>query len=130
MFYLWLGHYFLRGGRSKKGGNAPRATDLSTEIKILCKLPLLYDTEKKYHTDVNSLKRILVSQNDPTRQETVPTACIDVSTTKFYFCELFLVARFSQKFEKPSEKVPTEHFLLCDNSTVGFTIFPYCCLST
>jgi hypothetical protein len=35
-----------------------------------------------------------------------PTAYVDVSTTKFYFRELFLVAHFSRKFKKPSEKVP------------------------
>ncbi len=66
----------MRGGAVEKGGNAPLPTDLSTEIKILRKLHLLYDmyhTEKKYYTDVNSLKTILVSQKDPTRQETVPT---------------------------------------------------------
>ncbi len=32
---------------------------------------------------------------------------------KIYFRELFLVAHFSQKFEKPSDKVPTIHFFLC-----------------
>ena len=64
---------FLWERAVKKGGNAPRAMNMSTEIKILCKLPLLYDSEKKYHTDVNSLKMILVSQNNPTRQEMVPT---------------------------------------------------------
>ena len=37
------------GGGSKKGGNAPRATDLSTEIEIFRKLPIvLYGTVKKY----------------------------------------------------------------------------------
>jgi hypothetical protein len=44
----------------------------------------------------------------------VPTACVDVSTTKFYFSELFLVARFSRKFKKHSEKVPMEDFILCN----------------
>ena len=34
---------------------------------------------------------------------------------EIYFHELFLVAHFSQKFEKPSDKVPTVHFLLCDD---------------
>ncbi len=35
---------------------------------------------------------------------------------KIYFRELFLAAHFSRKFEKPSDKkVPTVHFLLCDD---------------
>ena len=56
----------------------------------------------------NSLPAILVSRNDPCwvcrRQY-----------NKIYFCELFLAAHFSRKFEKPSDKVPTVHFLLCDD---------------
>ncbi len=38
------------------------------------------------------------------------------------FRELFLVAHFSRKFEKPSDKVPTVHFLLCDN-IIHFTTY-------
>ncbi len=34
---------------------------------------------------------------------------------EIYICELFLVAHFSRKFEKPSDKVPAVHFLLCDD---------------
>ena len=34
-----------------------------------------------------------------------------------YFRELFLAAHFSRKFEKPSDKVPTVHFLLCNYRT-------------
>ena len=36
---------------------------------------------------------------------------------EIYFRELFLAAHFSRKFEKPSDKVPTVHFLLCDYRT-------------
>ncbi len=66
-----------------------------------------------YHTDhtddaFNSLPAIFVSRNDPTwvcrRQY-----------NEIYFHELFLAAHFSRKFEKPSDKVPTVHFLLCDD---------------
>ena len=88
-------YFFMGGGAVEKGGTAPPPTDLSTEIKILRELSLLYDiyhTEKKYHTDINSLKTILVSQNNPTRQEMVPTACIDISTTQFIFASYFLRA--------------------------------------
>ena len=35
-----------------------------------------------------------------------PTVHVDDSTAKFYFCKLSRVAHFSQKIEKPSEKVP------------------------
>ncbi len=34
--------------------------------------------------------------------------------------ELFLAAHFSRKFEKPSDKVPTVHFLLCDDKYCTF----------
>ena len=54
---------------------------------------------------------ILVSQNDPTRTRMRRR---QYSTPKIYFLELFLAAKFSQKYKKPSEKVPTEHFLICD----------------
>jgi hypothetical protein len=48
--------------------------------------------------------------------ETILAASVDVSTyNKIYFCELFLAAHFSRKSEKPSDKVPTVHFLLCDD---------------
>ncbi len=34
---------------------------------------------------------------------------------EIYFHELFLAAHFSRKFKKPSDKVPTVNFLLCDD---------------
>ncbi len=47
---------------------------------------------------------------------TILAASVDVSTyNEIYFCKLFLAADFSRKFEKPSDKVPTVHFLLCDD---------------
>ncbi len=76
---------------------------------------MYYDTVKKYHTDhtddtFNSLPTILVSRDDP--------SCVcRRQYNKIYFCKIFLAAHFSQKFEKPSDKVPTVHFFLCGNST-------------
>jgi hypothetical protein len=47
---------------------------------------------------------------------TILAASVDVSTyNEIYFRELFLAAHFSRKFKKPSDKVPTVHFLLCDD---------------
>ncbi len=57
------------------------------------------------HTDdtFNSLPAILVSRNDP--------SCVcRRQYNEIYFCELFLAAHFSRKFEKPADKVPTVHF--------------------
>jgi hypothetical protein len=55
---------------------------------------------------------ILVSQSNP--------SCIcRRQYNEIYFRELFLAAHFSQKFEKPSDKVPTVHFLLCDDIVLG-----------
>ncbi len=90
------------------------------EIKILRKLR--YRTVKKngrYHTDhtddtFNSLPAILVSRNDP--------SCVcRRQYNKIYFRESFLAAHFSRKLEKPSDMVPTVHFLLCDN-IIHFTL--------
>ncbi len=70
------------------------------------------------HTDdtFNSLPAILVSRNNP--------SCVcRCQYNDIYFCELFLVAHFSRKFEKPSDKVPTVHFQLCDNDIVHFTTY-------
>jgi hypothetical protein len=65
----------------------------------------MYHTD---HTDKNSLPAILVSWNDP--------SCVcRRQYNEIYFHELFLAAHLSQKFEKPSDKVPTVHFLLCDD---------------
>ena len=47
-------------------------------------------------------------------QDMFPKFYIDVSTTQFYSCKLFLTACFSQKFKKPSEKIPMEHLLFYD----------------
>ena len=103
------------GGGVKKGGNAPQATDLeyvlyNIEIKILRKL--WYCTVRKYHTDHTDdtfiVPTTLVFQNNP--------SCVyRRQYNEIYFCELFLAAHFSRKFEKPSDKVPTVHFLLCDD---------------
>ncbi len=88
------------------------------EIKILWKLR--YCAVKKYHTDhtdktfvytVNSLPMILVSRNNP-------SFVCRCQYNEIYFCELFLTAHFSRisrKFEKPSDKVPTVHFLLSND---------------
>ncbi len=56
---------------------------------------------------------ILLSQNDPSGH--IPHCICRRQSSEIYFCELFLAAHFSQQFEKPSEKVPTVHFLLCDS---------------
>jgi hypothetical protein len=80
-----------------------------------CGIVLLYDTVKKYHTDhtedtFNSLPMILVSWDNH--------SCVcRRQCNEIYFRELFLAAHFSQKFEKPSDKVPTVHFFLCYDST-------------
>ncbi len=58
-------------GGVEKEGNAPPATDLSTEIKILRKLPIVWygtvrSTDDTYfYCTVNSLPMSLVSQNNP-----------------------------------------------------------------
>ncbi len=66
-----------------------------------------------YHTDhsddtFNSLRAILVSRNSH--------SCVcRRQYNEIYFRELFLAAHVSRKFEKPSDKVLTVHFLLCNN---------------
>ncbi len=54
-------------------------------------------------------RKILLS-----RSESVDT------DNEIYFRELFLAAHFSRKFEKPSDKVLTVHFLLCDDKYCTF----------
>ncbi len=89
------------------------APPLSKPSKINILRKLRYRTVEKYHTDhtddtFNSLPTILVSWNNP--------SCVcRCQYNKIYFRELFLAAHFSQKFKKPSDMVPTVHFLLCDD---------------
>ncbi len=61
-----------------------------------------------FYCTVNSLLTILVFQNN--------SSCVcRRQYIEIYFCKLFLVAHFSWKSEKPSDKVPTVHFLLCSD---------------
>jgi hypothetical protein len=91
------------------------------EIKILCKLR--YRAVKKYHTDHTEDTFIVLSAvyQQFLFLRTILAASVDFSTMKKIH-ELFLAAYFSQKSKKPSDKVPTVHFLLC-NDIVHFATY-------
>ncbi len=111
----------MGGGGSKKGGNAQRATNLEYIQRL--KSSASYRTVKKYHTDHTDNTFIVLSTvyQQFLFLRTILAESVDVSTPKI-FHELFLAADFSRKFEKPSDKVQTVHFLLC-NDIVHFATY-------
>ncbi len=111
--HLWGG-----GGQKRGKRSAGYQFRVHTEIKILRKL--LYCQEVPFVLTILTIlivlstvyvPTILVSQNDP--------SCVRRRHyNEIYVRELFLAAHFSQKFKKPSDKVPTVHFftyVLCDD---------------
>ncbi len=101
------------GGGQKRGGRGLKSS-------ASCGIVL----SSTYHTDHSDNTFIVLSTvyRQVLFLRTILAMSVDVSTNKIYFHELFLAAHFSRKFEKLSDKVPTVHFLLC-NDIVHFATY-------
>ena len=99
------------GGDQKRGErSAGYRFRIHTEIKILCKLS--YCQEEPYVLTILTILIVLSTVHVPTIlvSQNNPSCVCRRHYNENYFCELFLVAHFSQKFAKPSDKVPMVHF--------------------